>query len=130
MKHIRRTIKFRAWDKKYNQIVLWDDISRTNIIGSLINNNNRNISHGILMQFTGLLDKNGVEIYEGDILPLNIHYTKGNFVVNWDEKNALFRACLGGSGHCWKLETLNFKHIEVIGNIYQHPHLLHVKDEA
>lgn len=125
-----RTIKFRVWDKHKKYMHKLDALFLDEKMFRVQNYKNEHdvFSFGTEyfsepMQFTGLLDKNGVEVYEGDILPLNIHYTKGNFVVSWDEENALFRACLCGSGHCWKLETLNFKHIEVIGNIYEHPHL-------
>ena len=104
-----RTIKFRAWDTKYNQMVLWDDISKTNIIGSLINNNNRNISHGILMQFTGLLDKNGIEIYDGDILRT---------------KNKKVQEVIFMNGFFQMPEFFIDETDEIIGNIFQHPHLL------
>lgn len=63
-------------------------------------------------QFTGLKDKNGVEIYEGDIL--GIVGNKGSYygAMEWDE---------GANG--WK-QFAPLNRFEVIGNIYQNPELL------
>lgn len=111
---IVREIKFRAWDKKANQMVCWKDISRTNILGMLVNNNNRDDSLGILMQFTGLLDKNGVYIYEGDIV-CNEGFKEE---VKWDE----FYGWVVSDEQM--LGEVNFARIEVIGNIYENGDLL------
>jgi uncharacterized phage protein (TIGR01671 family) len=128
-----REIKFRAWDKKYNQMVSWDDISKNNIIGALINNNNRSISHGVLMQFTGLLDKNGVEIYEGDIVrKLSGDYKLGKVVFEFGMFCFESIGCgiYAGSDAFLHIHSLHYKgynsnnNYEVIGNIYEHPHLL------
>jgi uncharacterized phage protein (TIGR01671 family) len=117
-----REIKFRAWDKKYNQMVSWDDISKNNIIGALINNNNRSISHGVLMQFTGLLDKNGVEIYEGDILYFEPYETHGNDRVV-EYKDGAYHGRLIRSGYSKLLSECVYE-TKVIGNIYENPGLL------
>ena len=125
-----REIKFRAWDKKYNQMVSWDDISKNNIIGSLINNNNRSISNGVLMQFTGLLDKNGIEIYEGDIVrKLNGNYKLGKVVFEFGMFCFESIGCgiYVGSDAFLHIHSLHYKeynsnnNYEVIGNIYEHP---------
>ena len=70
-------------------------------------------------QYTGLTDKNGTKIFEGDIL----HAAQGNFVVRWSESICSFvagekermRPCMNsGTVKCY----------EVIGNIYDNPELI------
>ena len=70
------------------------------------------------MQYTGLKDKNGKEIYEGDLL-------KQKIIVKWNEKFASW--CLYREGWMfthWFGESCNPEECEIIGNIYENPELL------
>ena len=85
----------------------------------------------ILMQFTGLHDKNGKEIWEGDIIRILDVATDGsnyyeNFVVEWDQKYASFEAEKNNNNFPYFSEELQDKGnpIEVIGNIWENPELI------
>lgn len=74
--------------------------------------------NGILMQFTGLKDKNGKEIYEGDVL--DNYGGKYNSIVEWNAGED--DECRNYIAGFW----LNYEpgDLEVIGNIYENPELI------
>jgi len=72
-----------------------------------------------LMQFTGLKDKNGKEIYEGDIY--NIGDENIKYLVEWNDCGLIGKQ-LGSSSYAGL--TYWIKQIEVIGNIYENPEII------
>ena len=136
-------IKFRFWDKdeKYfiteATIVLDKDGSVEGIeyyhtkLGHSVYND---ISYYELLQSTGLKDKNGVEIFEGDVLKVFIFDGKGPH-AKVIFKNGMFgiEDDMFGYGYDKGLYTLDqiisIRDAEVIGNIYEHPHLLEGDNE-
>ena len=128
-----RDIKFRAWDKQTKRLyqvqtlqfygtnntvdACWTngvDFDGESTLGEPELNNLHNLE---LMQYTGMKDVKGVEIYEGDILQSE-HYFKYQVVFK---------------GDCWRCEPVKNNHLKnrfigrdlkVIGNIYKNQELL------
>ena len=117
---MEREIKFRAWHVGNKQMIYPYARSFNDILssGDLLNR----FDSEFLMQFTGLKDKNGKEIYGGDIIET---VTGGNMVINWNNLKASF--VIDREGWAFQHffgEALEADECEVIGNIYENPKLL------
>lgn len=119
---MNRTLKFRIWDDKLKQFNYFDIF---NTHGNIPNDCKDNIQ-----QFTGLLDKNGREIYDGDIIKCIIidDYLESDMPENIIQEVKLTLStniddyeCGGPDG------TTRFTEIEIIGNIFESPDLLFQK---
>ena len=124
--------KFRAWDTtkkemfkdtfaitESGQVVVVDQSS------VFVSPDYVFVDNLVIMQSTGLLDKNGKEIFEGDIvLVLDSPYT-----VFYDNERGSYR--LKPHDDRWNVDYMsNFSHggnFEVVGNIYENPELLEVE---
>ena len=139
-----RTIKFRAWDKDFEKMTYFNDedygykppfVFRLDQVFKKDSNYDdyedfeyNDVTDSVeVMQYTGMKDKNGKEIYEGDIVNCQTKYGKakavikfidGKFVAYWDSK-----LTHSENGHHIACYDIN-KRFEVIGNIYENKELL------
>jgi uncharacterized phage protein (TIGR01671 family) len=118
-----KEIKFRAWDKENKEI--YNDFHQTYMFTDSINDDN----DYILMQYTGLKDKNGKEIYEGDIVRYKNDFAmlgepkKTDYTVEFKQGQFypfITREQTDSIGY-WRMMG---EDVEVIGNIYEDKELL------
>lgn len=120
-----REIKFRVWDavtKRYvdlSTFTITYDGKLTAVTTSEIMNPVLNQKNYIVEQYTGLKDKNGKEIYEGDILQIDDHIL-GDFVVVWHNFGWKIKRSVGYES----LSVHKSEDCTVIGNIHENSELL------
>jgi uncharacterized phage protein (TIGR01671 family) len=120
-----REIKFRIWannqfyykclvgntndtdDKKYTCPVVWLDDRKEWV----------NCDNGIISQYTGLKDKNGKDVYEGDKVMYDYEWTEPNEIgiITWNKDTASFQI----KGHIPSSSMKHLDRMKVIGNIYE-----------
>ena len=74
-------------------------------------------------QYTGLKDKNGAEIYEGDIISAGAEYT---YEIKYYGDEGAFGMYTNDGNEDWLMADMTITHFAVIGNIHENPELLSV----
>ncbi len=142
-----REIKFRIYDTDEKEMFYQEDIDYIDFFTGIVFIREEDgydylidsRSDGKLMQYTGLKDKNGKEIYEGDILRCKclkkckldscaekvIQY-KNSLIEWWESGCNLGYRLRDSKGKTMMIKPthLNTMEVEVIGNIYENPELL------
>lgn len=129
---MNREIKFRAWHKFRNEIYDvhgWHSefIFKNTLNGVGNEGNPDKLEDVILMQYTGLKDKNGKEIYEGDIVK-NFR-TDGSLKIGkifYNKKRVRFEIDVKGDDFYSFYTAVGdiCPQVQIIGNIYEHKNLL------
>jgi uncharacterized phage protein (TIGR01671 family) len=128
-----RPFKFRIWNRIFKRFIKQDSIAISACGNLFVGEGWRNdfqkewnsfkSNDLIIQQFTGLTDKTGREIYEGDILKFLLEFAfDGGYPsfqeVKWSDKNGRWILPMV------TIDYFNPSYVEVVGNIFENPELL------
>lgn len=121
-----REIKFRAWDKENRKMLIFED--GRGLALTFYSDGSRLLTQDLgediindfeVMQYTGLKDRNSVEIFEGDIVKMvhgekifQVKYRQAGFIF-WNDKPDLLHPNHTIASNCY-----------IIGNIWENPDLI------
>jgi len=122
-----RPIKFRAWNKETKTMIDLKKVTplACDIAGLFLPLDAQELE---LMQFAGLHDKNGKEIYEGDVVNAKRFCDWHRGEIQWSERHGMwYIKCHwdnNPTNDYYSLRTEEIKEIEIIGNRWENPELI------
>lgn len=135
---MKREIKFRIWNKVDKVMLLPESqcdliLSLGGYLYSRFDKEWETMDNYVVMQYIGLEDKNGSNIYDGDIIEIRHPY-----------KDRMFSGVVSWEGYMWSCKEFYFTHfdvpseifsegteyIEIIGNIYENTELIKTFNET
>ena len=122
-----RELKFRAWNDIDKMMIDWQTLKVSPIFFANIIKGK--VKHHNLMQFTGLKDEDGKDVYEGDIRDSNGHVYEIKFDT-LKKRDQQSHGCSGDiefAGYMSSFGGYHSETLKIIGNIYENPELLESK---
>lgn len=119
-----KEIKYRAWDKINKKMLNWYEFLDTNVKDTFISSESTGL---ILMEYIGICDKNGKEIYRNDIIKLK-KLDKNPIIalIDWSREYLSYVLITEDVAHVFENlgDYLDEYDLEIIGNIYENSNLL------